>query len=123
MSVTMKKYRLETLGMLGQMYDESEEEANFKTGTQFYLADKADAEIALLRAALKVARQTIIECGHAQECGPSWYTHGESGLYQQVRMWINRGAEAVSNALGPHDENGVFLKEKPASEPPPSSGE
>lgn len=34
----MKKYRFETLGMLGQMYDESGEEVNFPSGTEFHLA-------------------------------------------------------------------------------------
>jgi hypothetical protein len=34
-----KKYVFRFLGFLGQMYDESGEEVNFQSGTEFYLAD------------------------------------------------------------------------------------
>jgi hypothetical protein len=45
--------------------------------------------------ALKTARQALMEVDHAQRCGPDWYSKGSSGLYMQVRMWLNRGLEAV----------------------------
>ena len=64
------------------------------------------------RAALKVAHQSLIEFRHAQECGPSWYTRGERGMYQQVALWLRRGMEAVQSALGPSDDNGEYEKEK-----------
>lgn len=78
---------------------------------------KDEREIEELRAALKVARQALMEFSHAQECGPQWYTRGESGMYAQVRLWMRRGHEAISKALGPYDENGRYLKEMPAVEP------
>lgn len=45
--------------------------------------------------ALKIARQTILEVGHAQVQGPGWYTRGYDGMYQHVAMLIRRGLEAV----------------------------
>jgi hypothetical protein len=74
-------------------------------------------EIETNRAALKVAQQSLIELSHAQEVGPSWYTRGENGMYQQVYTHLRRGLEAVQGALGPYDDNGQYLKEKPAAEP------
>lgn len=71
-------------------------------------------EINQLRAALKVAQQSLLEFSHAQESGPSWYTRGEQGMYSQVNLWLRRGLEAVQGALGPYDDNGQYLKEKPA---------
>lgn len=70
-------------------------------------------EIDLLRAALKTGQQALLEFKHAQECGPRWYTHGEDGMYRQVSMWLSRGFKAMRNALGPYDDNGEFLKERP----------
>lgn len=78
-------------------------------------------EIDQLRAALKVAQQSLLEFSHAQECGPSWYTRGENGMYQQVNLWLRRGLEAVQGALGPYDDNGQYLKERPAAEPTESA--
>jgi hypothetical protein len=75
---------------------------------------EAADEIETLRAALKVAQQSLLEFSHAQECGPSWYTRGENGMYSQVSMHLRRGLEAVQGALGPYDDNGEYLKEKPA---------
>lgn len=43
----------------------------------------------------ETAHQGFLEVAHAQECGPGWYTKGESGMYQQVRMWVERGLEAT----------------------------
>lgn len=80
---------------------------------------KDEREIEELRAALKVAKQALAEFSHAQECGPEWYTRGESGMYAQVRLWMRRGHEAISKALGPYDDNGQYLKEMPAVEPTP----
>lgn len=80
------------------------------------LTSNERSEIEQLRAALKVARQALIETIHAQECGPSWYTRGESGMYAQVRMWTRRGTEAIAAALGPYDENGEYEKEKASPE-------
>lgn len=77
----------------------------------------AAAEIEQLREALKVAQQSLLEFSHAQEQGPRWYTRGEKGMYQQVRLWLDRGLKAVKDALGPYDDNGQYLKEKPAAEP------
>ena len=48
-----------------------------------------------MRARLAVAHQALLEVRHAQECGPSWYTRGEDGLYQQVSMWVRKGLEAT----------------------------
>lgn len=48
---------------------------------------------------LRVAQQAFLEFGAAYERGPDWYTRGESGLRQQVRMWIQRGSDALANAL------------------------
>ena len=67
------------------------------------------ARIAQIEAALKVTHQALIETMHAQEVGASWYTKGESGLYQQVHMWVRKGLEAiaacsVSENTGNHDE-------------------
>lgn len=56
------------------------------------------SRIAELEAALRVTHQALLEVRHAQECGPGWYTRGESGLYQQVSMWVRRGLEAITKA-------------------------
>ena len=53
-----------------------------------------DAEIARLRAALEVHQQTVAEVRLAFEQGPEWYTKGESGLRNQVRLHLDRDAEA-----------------------------
>jgi hypothetical protein len=74
---------------------------------------EAADEIEQLRAALKVAQQSLVEFSHAQEVGPSWYTRGANGMYQQVSLWLRRGLEAVQGALGPYDDNGQYEKEKP----------
>ena len=73
---------------------------------------EAIQEIKTLRAALKVARQELSEFSHAQESGPRWYTHGEDGMFRYVHMWLGKGLSEVSEALGPYDDNGVFLKER-----------
>lgn len=78
---------------------------------QCMICDAAD-EIEALRAALKVAQQSLLEFSHAQECGPSWYTRGENGMYQIVHRHLRLGLEAVRGALGPYDDNGQYLKEK-----------
>lgn len=77
---------------------------------------RAADEIKGNRAALKVAQQSLLEFSHAQEYGPSWYTRGANGMYQQVNLWLQRGLEAVQGALGPYDDNGQYLKERPAAE-------
>lgn len=43
---------------------------------------------------LKDFRQMVFEVSHAYECGSGWYTKGESGLRNQVRMWIERGRKS-----------------------------
>jgi hypothetical protein len=75
---------------------------------------EAADELESYRAALKVALQALLEFSHAQQSGPGWYTRGADGMYRQVRMWLDRGLEAVGIALGPYDENGQYLKEKAA---------
>lgn len=60
-----------------------------------------DLEIERLRPALEVAQQAILEFYYAQLAGPQWYTHGKDGMYRQVRMWLQRGMEAVAAALEP----------------------
>jgi vacuolar-type H+-ATPase subunit I/STV1 len=59
---------------------------------------KRDARIERLTEALKVTEQALREVRHAQECGAEWYTRGERGLYMQVRMWVNKGFEAIKLA-------------------------
>lgn len=76
------------------------------------LVGEQQSEIEKLRAALKVAQQSLIEVNHAQEAGPTWFTHRESALYRQVNHWLRRGLEAVKDALGPYDDHGKYLKEK-----------
>ncbi len=58
-----------------------------------------EATMAHALEALKVARQFVLEVAHAQEVGPAWYTKGEPGMYQQVRMWLHRTNEAVESAI------------------------
>lgn len=48
--------------------------------------------------ALTVAKQALLEIRHAQDSGAGWYTKGESGLFQQVRMWINKATAAIDKA-------------------------
>ena len=62
-----------------------------------------DAELARLREALKVANQLVIEVNHAYTQGPEWYTRGESGLRQQVAMWIDKASKAIQEALKSND--------------------
>jgi hypothetical protein len=79
---------------------------------------EAADEIESYRAAIKVAYQALLEFSHAQESGPGWYTRGQNGMYAQVRMWLDRGLEAVRGALGPYDERGQYLKERTTHETP-----
>jgi len=48
--------------------------------------------------ALKTAHQALLEVRHAQQVGPEWYTRGAGGLFQQVRMWVDRGLDAINKA-------------------------
>lgn len=68
------------------------------------------------RAALKVARDAILQFDHAQQSGPSWFTRGESAMYQHVHLWLRRGLKATQEALGPYDDNDEYLKEKSVAE-------
>ena len=43
---------------------------------------------------IKIMQQALLEINHAQREGPDWYTKGDSGLYQQVRMWLDKGLKA-----------------------------
>lgn len=70
------------------------------------LAHSAAAEITRLTASLEVAEealivanQALLEMNHAYVNGSDWYTRGESGLRTQVRMWIDRGLKAITEAL------------------------
>ena len=51
------------------------------------------------QAALPVAQQAFLEISVAQSRGPGWYTNGESGMYKQVRRWVDKGSEAIRLAL------------------------
>jgi DNA repair exonuclease SbcCD ATPase subunit len=59
-------------------------------------AERLKAERDELHAAIKTANQALFEVAHAQHNGPEWYTRGESGLRQQVAMWVQRGLEAIA---------------------------
>lgn len=107
---------------LREIASEANVEINYEFDAPFCAISQEDvialaAEIETLRAALKVAQQSLLEFSAAQESGPSWYTRGEQGMYSQVRLWLRRGLEAVQGALGPYDDNGEYLKEKPSAEP------
>jgi len=43
-----------------------------------------------------VLKQTVAEVRHAQNQGSGWYTHGDSGLFLQVRMWLDRADKAIN---------------------------
>jgi len=43
---------------------------------------------------IKTMQQALLEMKHAQSAGPEWYTRGESGLKQQVRMWLDKGLKS-----------------------------
>lgn len=58
-------------------------------------------EVAALVEAAKVAKQALAEVRHAQDNGSRWYTKGESGLFQQVRMWLNKAQEPLDKSLQP----------------------
>lgn len=58
---------------------------------------EAADEIENLRGALKVTHRALFEVSHAQQSGANWYTRGESGLYQQVAMWVRKGFEAIDS--------------------------
>ena len=63
------------------------------------LADK-DAEIAKQVAAIEVLGHMVMEVRHAQEVGAGWYTRGAGGLYQQVRLWLDK-ADADIKSVEP----------------------
>ena len=63
---------------------------------------RLEARVEQLEGALGVCRQFRLEVAHAMECGPGWYTRGEDGLRQQIRMWIDRAGKALQ-ALGEKD--------------------
>ena len=46
---------------------------------------------------IKTIQQTFMEVAHAQHNGSAWYTKGDSGLYQQVSMWLGRGQAALDD--------------------------
>ena len=46
---------------------------------------------------IKTIQQTFMEVAHAQHNGSAWYTKGDSGLYQQVSMWLGRGQAALAD--------------------------
>ena len=48
-----------------------------------------------LREDVNTMRQAIFEVDHAQRQGPGWYTKGDSGLYEQVRLWLDRALDAA----------------------------
>ncbi len=52
-----------------------------------------------LLAALKESRHALYEVSHAQSLGAKWYTKGESGLYQQVNMWVKKGQKSANEAI------------------------
>jgi hypothetical protein len=108
---------------LRKIASEANVEINYEFDAPFCAISQEDVlaladEIETLRAALKVAQQSLLEFSHAQESGPSWYTRGENGMYSQVSLWLRRGLEAVQGALGPYDDNGQYLKERAADERP-----
>jgi len=57
------------------------------------ITNEERAEIIELVAILQ---QTILEVSHAQQCGASWYTKGEKGLYNQVYNWVGKGQSAIN---------------------------
>jgi len=52
-------------------------------------------EIEELRKHIKILQQTILEVRHAQYNVSDWYTRGDSGLYQQVSMWLEKGQVSI----------------------------
>ena len=74
-------------------------EYKFKLDCEAARIATKDAELAQLREALEVANQLVIEVNHAYTQGPEWYTRGESGLRQQVAMWIDKASKAIQEAL------------------------
>ncbi len=62
------------------------------------LTRKKDKEkIKELLEVIRVLRQTVMEVRHAQNQGNSWYTKGEEGLYQQVRLHLDRADRAIES--------------------------
>jgi len=47
--------------------------------------------------AIKVLDQTVREVRHAQQCGARWYTKGDDGLFQQVRLHLDRADKALKS--------------------------
>ena len=68
---------------------------------KYIRADEAEEKIERLDSVIKVLHQAILEVDHAQQDGASWYTKGSSGLYQQVRLWINKSYEALKTLKEP----------------------
>jgi len=63
-------------------------------GNTSTVVDK-DAVIAKQAAAIEVLRHTVMEVRHAQNVGAEWYTRGAGGLYQQVRLWLDKADAAL----------------------------
>jgi hypothetical protein len=61
----MKKYTFKSLAMMGDMYDENDEEANVSSGTAFHLV----TDVENLVAQLDVVEQALREAQHAQSVG------------------------------------------------------
>ena len=59
-----------------------------------------------IESELKVIRQAILECRHAQQSGAVWYTMGHKGLYQQVRLWLDKATVAVDKIAELVDDKG-----------------
>jgi hypothetical protein len=112
----MKKYRFETLSMLGQMYDESgEEEVNFDSsstgGTLFYLASDVDQffekdslrtkEHNLLVQENRQLREAMTELLEQFDA----YRNGWMGSWQD-RVGLARDIERAKEAIEAHAPSG-----------------
>jgi len=49
----------------------------------------------LIIESIDTIKQTLLEVKHAQYSGSDWYTRGERGLFQQVRLHLDKADKAI----------------------------
>lgn len=70
------------------------------------LLAQREERIKRLEKSIGTVHQALLEVAHAQEVGPEWYTRGESGLKNQVRMWVKKGLAAIDAMTAEAAERG-----------------
>ncbi len=61
------------------------------------LSNQYVRDINTLSEVIKILEQTVMEVRHAQQSGARWYTKGDDGLFQQVRLHLDRADKSIKS--------------------------